>query len=49
MSRSTLRIALLLSLAVPTAATGAWALLTPASWHADFPGFGRDWLPVFGP
>jgi AhpD family alkylhydroperoxidase len=39
---------LLLSLAFPTAVTGAWALLAPASWHGDFPGFGRDWLPVFG-
>jgi AhpD family alkylhydroperoxidase len=28
--------------------TGVWALLAPASWHNDFPGFGRDWLPVFG-
>jgi AhpD family alkylhydroperoxidase len=39
---------LLLSLAVPTAVSGAWALVAPASWHGDFPGFGRDWLPVFG-
>jgi AhpD family alkylhydroperoxidase len=48
MSRPRLRTALLLSLAVPTIATGGWALIAPASWHADFPGFGRDWLPVFG-
>jgi AhpD family alkylhydroperoxidase len=48
MSRTRLRPALLLSLAIPTAATGAWALVAPASWHGDFPGFGRDWLPVFG-
>jgi AhpD family alkylhydroperoxidase len=39
----------LLTLAIPTVGTGAWALLAPASWHSDFPGFGRDWLPVFGP
>jgi AhpD family alkylhydroperoxidase len=49
MSRPRLRSALLLSLAVPTLITGAWAVLAPASWHASFPGFGRDWLPVFGP
>jgi AhpD family alkylhydroperoxidase len=49
MLRSTLRTQLLLILAVPTLATGAWAALAPASWHADFPGFGRDWLPPFGP
>jgi AhpD family alkylhydroperoxidase len=49
MSGPRLRSALLLSLAVPTLATGAWALLAPASWHGSFPGFGRDWLPVFGP
>jgi AhpD family alkylhydroperoxidase len=47
-SRSSLRPLLLLTLAVPTAVTGAWALLAPASWHGDFPGFGRDWLPAFG-
>jgi AhpD family alkylhydroperoxidase len=39
----------LLTLAIPTIGTGGWALLAPASWHSDFPGFGRDWLPVFGP
>ena len=49
MSRPTLRSALLLGLAVPTIATGAWALIAPGSWHDAFPGFGRDWLPVFGP
>jgi AhpD family alkylhydroperoxidase len=49
MSRPRLHSALLLSLAVPAAATGAWALISPASWHDSFPGFGRDWLPVFGP
>jgi AhpD family alkylhydroperoxidase len=48
MSRPRLRSALLLSLAVPTLITGAWAVLAPASWHGSFPGFGRDWLPVFG-
>lgn len=48
MPRSTLRTVLLLTVAVPTIATGAWALAAPASWHEDFPGFGRDWLPVFG-
>jgi AhpD family alkylhydroperoxidase len=48
MSRSTVRSTLLLALAVPTAATGAWALVAPGSWHDSFPGFGRDWLPVFG-
>jgi AhpD family alkylhydroperoxidase len=47
-SRSNLRPLLLLTLAVPSAVTGAWALLAPSSWHGDFPGFGRDWLPVFG-
>lgn len=48
MSPSRLRPLLLLSVAVPTAATGAWALIAPASWHDSFPGFGRDWLPTFG-
>jgi AhpD family alkylhydroperoxidase len=49
MSRSSIRPTLLLSLAVPSAATGGWALAAPGSWHDSFPGFGRDWLPVFGP
>jgi AhpD family alkylhydroperoxidase len=49
MSRSSVRTALLLALAVPVGATGAWALAAPASWNNSFPGFGRDWLPVFGP
>jgi AhpD family alkylhydroperoxidase len=40
---------LLLSVAIPAAGTGAWALLAPRSWHDNFPGFGRDWLPAFGP
>ena len=43
-----MRRALLLSLAIPTALAGAWALFAPESWHESFPGFGRDWLPVFG-
>jgi AhpD family alkylhydroperoxidase len=43
-----MRRILLLSLALPTTITGAWALLAPASWHGDFPCFGRDWLPFFG-
>ncbi|HEX2232329.1 MAG TPA: carboxymuconolactone decarboxylase family protein [Thermoleophilaceae bacterium] len=43
-----MRRILLLSLALPTMLTGAWALLAPASWHGDFPGFDRDWLPFFG-
>jgi AhpD family alkylhydroperoxidase len=43
-----MRRLLLLTLAVPTAVSGAWALVAPASWHGDFPGFGRDWLPAFG-
>jgi len=45
---SKLRSTLLLSLAVPAIATGGWALLAPHGWHETFPGFGRDWLPVFG-
>jgi AhpD family alkylhydroperoxidase len=48
MSRPILRTQLLFVLAVPTLVTGAWALVAPASWHADFPGLGRDWLPAFG-
>jgi AhpD family alkylhydroperoxidase len=48
MSGSRLRSILLLSLAVPTIGTAGWALTAPHSWHQDFPGFGRDWLPVFG-
>jgi AhpD family alkylhydroperoxidase len=48
-SRSTVRSALLLSLAVPTAVTGAWAAGAPASWFRDFPGFGRHWLATYGP
>jgi AhpD family alkylhydroperoxidase len=43
-----MRRVLLLTLAVPAAISGAWALIAPASWHGDFPGFGRDWLPAFG-
>jgi AhpD family alkylhydroperoxidase len=43
-----MRRLLLLSLAVPSALTGAWALFAPRSWHESFPGFDRDWLPVFG-
>jgi AhpD family alkylhydroperoxidase len=43
-----MRRVLLLTLAIPAAISGTWALVAPASWHGDFPGFGRDWLPVFG-
>jgi AhpD family alkylhydroperoxidase len=43
-----MRRLLLLTLAVPSVLTGAWALLGPKSWHESFPGFDRDWLPVFG-
>jgi AhpD family alkylhydroperoxidase len=39
---------LLLSIAVPTLATGAWAVVAPSSWHQSFPGLGRHWLPPFG-
>ncbi|MFN2616924.1 MAG: carboxymuconolactone decarboxylase family protein [Thermoleophilaceae bacterium] len=49
MSRSSVRNALLLSLAVPTAVTAVWALAAPAAWFRDFPGFGRHWLGAFGP
>jgi hypothetical protein len=49
MPRLRVSTALLLTLAIPAAATGAWALVAPGSWHDSFPGFGRAWLPVFGP
>ena len=49
MTGSKVRTTLLLALAIPTAGSGAWALAAPGSWHDSFPGFGREWLPVFGP
>jgi AhpD family alkylhydroperoxidase len=49
MKRTTLRTTLLLALAVPVGVTGVWALAAPASWYADFPGFGRHWVASLGP
>ena len=39
----------LLLLAVPNLAIGAWALLRPHSFYADFPGVGRHWVAALGP
>jgi hypothetical protein len=29
--------------------TGIWAYFAPVNWYANFPGFGRSWLPQLGP
>ena len=42
------RSVLLLLVAVPQAATGAWALLAPRDWYASFPGFGHGWIAALG-
>jgi hypothetical protein len=39
---------LLLALALPQAAAGLWALLSPRGWYDDFPGFGRAWISPLG-
>jgi alkylhydroperoxidase family enzyme len=38
----------LLALAVPQAAIGLWALISPSGWYDTFPGAGREWLPAYG-
>jgi hypothetical protein len=40
---------ILLLLAIPQLFAGAWALVDPKGWYENFPGGGREWLPVFGP
>ena len=44
-----LRSVLLLLVAAPQAATGAWAVLAPRDWYASFPGMGHAWLAAYGP
>lgn len=44
-----LRSILLLLVAVPQAATGAWAVLAPRDWYASFPGLGHAWVAAYGP
>jgi hypothetical protein len=39
---------LLLALALPQAAAGLWALVSPRGWYDDFPGFGRVWISPLG-
>jgi hypothetical protein len=46
--RSGLFRVLLLALALPQAAAGLWALLSPRGWYDDFPGFGRAWISPLG-
>ncbi|MEU6343552.1 hypothetical protein ABZ883_21730 [Streptomyces sp. NPDC046977] len=45
----TLRRALLALLAFVGGYTGIWACAAPRQWYANFPGFGRHWLPPLGP
>ncbi|MFJ4846672.1 MULTISPECIES: hypothetical protein [unclassified Streptomyces] len=45
----TLRRALLALLAFAGGYTGIWACAAPRHWYANFPGFGRHWLPPLGP
>jgi hypothetical protein len=40
---------LLLAVAVPQAATGAWALFAPRRWFDGFPGAGHVWVAPLGP
>ena len=42
------RSVLLLLVAVPQAATGAWAVLAPRDWYASFPGLGHAWVSPLG-
>ncbi|MFF3748954.1 hypothetical protein ACFYYH_00610 [Streptomyces sp. NPDC002018] len=44
-----IRYAVLGLLAVVALYTGLWAYFSPAGWYANFPGFGRSWLPQLGP
>ncbi|WP_438306303.1 hypothetical protein ACSHXN_42375 [Streptomyces sp. HUAS TT11] len=44
-----LRRTLLAALAFVAAYTGGWAYFAPENWYANFPGFGRSWLPQLGP
>jgi hypothetical protein len=44
-----LRSVLLLLVAVPQAAAGAWAVLAPRDWYASFPGLGHAWVAAYGP
>ncbi|MFJ9034127.1 hypothetical protein ACIRQP_37830 [Streptomyces sp. NPDC102274] len=44
-----IRYAILGLLAVAGLYTGLWAYFSPAGWYANFPGFGRSWLPQLGP
>lgn len=39
----------MLAVALPQLAIGIWAIAAPRAWFDEFPGGGREWLPVFGP
>ena len=39
----------LVILALPQLLIGAWATLSPSGWFDNFPGAGREWLPLYGP
>ena len=39
----------LLIVAIPQLFVSGWALFAPRSFFDDFPGFGREWVPPFGP
>lgn len=46
---STLRKTGLAILVLQGLFVGAWALVEPGSWYADFPGLGRSWVSPTGP
>ena len=48
-TRRRLLRAFLILLALPQVLIGVWGLVDPAGWFSTFPGFGREWLPAFGP
>ena len=42
------RVGLVL-LGLPQLLIGAWATFAPSGWFDNFPGAGRNWLPLYGP
>ncbi|MBP2478447.1 hypothetical protein JOF53_007319 [Crossiella equi] len=40
---------LILLLGLSALPVGFWAYFAPEHWYANFPGFGRQWLPPLGP
>lgn len=40
---------LLLGIGIPQLVVSSWALFAPRSFYDDFPGFGREWIPPYGP